>query len=133
MAADITFKSWVLEPGNYRLVQSIKNRIKELDVCAGALRTWADFYTLWEQSVERQEESKALFKPIFDLFPPTRERGATERQLLLYRGQTTVLQEPASNAAKLITYRGRQHLSQKTVSEAEKPKKARYYRGALVQ
>ena len=101
------------------------------------IQSWPDLYLMWETSVALCEESSNLFKPIFDVIPPTSARGATERQLRLYRGHSTHLEEPKYTGPKQLTYRGHKQLS--TVAEEtpntcpDAPKaKARYYRGARI-
>lgn len=136
-AAAIPFNSWVVQPGNHRLLLRIKDKLcsfLEKDV---EIRSWADVYGLFEESFQKNEKSKKWFQPLFVVQPPTSKSGASPHQIRLYRGafvDPSVLQNPDPSRSKQITYRGQTMTVEAKPQEqlAAAPKKPRMYRGVRI-
>lgn len=138
----IPFGSWVIQPGNHRLLLQIKNKLSPFLQKDIEIKSWQDVYELFEESFNKNEKSKALFQPIFNAQPPSAKTGASQSQIRLYRGafvDPDALTQPDPTKDKTITYRGRQIVvkakpTDSANSAAEKPKttSARYYRGVKI-
>lgn len=138
MSEALTFKSWLTQPGNHRQLQGIKASVQDLLKRKIDIRSWPDLYQVFEETIEVAEPKRGLFDPIFKLHPPSIARGATEKQVVLYRGalhNPSALPQSQSKQAT-ITYRGNTIVKEKGASETateKKPGKARYYRGVKIE
>jgi len=138
MTEVLDFKSWQLKPGNYRLLKEVQVKIKLILPDFYPARTWSDLYDAFEKSVEKSYSNRDLFDTIFDTCPPKAEKGATERQLRIYRGATPkpdLIQEP-STGQYTVTYRGKEvEKVRDDIIESSDSKNAspRYYRGVRIK
>ena len=142
----VPFSSWVIQPGNHRLLLQIKNKLSAFLNKDIEIKSWTDVYELFEESFEKNEQSKALFQPIFNVQPPLAKTGASQAQIRLYRGafvdpDALTQADPAKD--KTITYRGQQIVvkgkssggsdTNSQTSEEPKKGKVRYYRGVKIE
>lgn len=139
MGASIEFNRWLVQPGNHRQLQGLRGKLQKILERNIEIHSWMDLYGVFEESVTKNENSRALFGSVFDVCPPTEESGATKKQIMLYRGATVneeVLR--TERHTKTVIYRG-QKIERTVDVEKEKPaasqsdKPARYYRGALIK
>lgn len=143
MANSIAFTSWLLQPGNHRQLRTIRNTLQPLLKRKLEFSSWADVYTVFEESVEASDDNREIFDPVFAECPPCEELGATPKQIGLYRGATYNPEAlPIAKAETItVTYRGqviekrRVALSTSECDGVDSTIKAdapRYYRGARV-
>ena len=143
MSQTIVFKSWLIQPGNHRLLNSISETLRSVLHRNVSIQSWPDLYTAFEESVEVSESNREVFEPVFKAIPPTEELGATPKQVRLYRGARVNPDAVPSASAETITvtYRGQVIEKRRTAEETsavqekapdQTATKARYYRGAKI-
>lgn len=141
MAETIEFNQWLVQPGNHRLLTLIRKKLQPLLSRAINIESWPDLYMAFEESVDKNEQNREIFQPVFEQYPPTPETGATTRQMILYRGAIANPDAlPQARAETIeVTYRGRtitKNRSEASQSHDNPGKlqggKPRYYRGARI-
>ena len=134
---DTTFKTWLIQPGNHRRLQTIRRKMSVILGETVEVTSWSDLYRLFEIAMTRDDGHRQWFEPIFEQIPPSEAWGATARQVRLYRGARLSGEADSSRQEgpdRTITYRGRVVRQSGGNAEDNEPTsaRARYYRGAKV-
>ncbi|GAB1257933.1 hypothetical protein NBRC116494_24350 [Aurantivibrio plasticivorans] len=137
MTQATTFKSWLIQPGHHRELKSICSKAKNILQKNIAVQSWQDLYGYFEETVDVDDTHRTIFDPIFKKHPPTKENGATDRQMKIYRGAKPVeIEEPEQKEETRVTYRGQAIIKKRSESRdtalETTARKQRYYRGARV-
>lgn len=143
MAESMIYTSWLVQPGNHRLMKTVREKLRAILQKNVNIQSWSDLYQAFEESVEVSESNRDLFTPVFETCPPSEELGATPKQIRLYRGaQVNPDELPQSTAESVtVTYRGQvieksrkagEDTDAKKNDSAESTSKPRYYRGARI-
>lgn len=91
---DTHLRQWLLQPGNHRILRELSNAIKTYIDEDLRIDSWSALYRYFELVTRKQHSARALFDPLFNKMPPCPKLGATQQQLMLYRGA-----KPISTAA----------------------------------
>jgi len=150
---DQHFRNWLLQPGHHRHVLTLKSSVKDILGLDIKFHSWSEIYRSFELATSHSETSLSAFFNIFEIEPPTIEKGATKHQLMLYRGArsskgaTVPTPSDQEYKDKKVIYRGgtvastqhkqsnhnvpAQDLSSEAVKSTNKAK--RFYRGVEVK
>jgi len=84
MATD-TFESWLLIPGNHRIMLQLKKQVAAITNKPIKIDSWRTLYEYFEVLLGLDIAYAKFFTTIFSTHPPSPEKGATSVQMQLFK------------------------------------------------
>lgn len=86
--ASETFESWLLIPGNHRVILDLKKQLTEILNKPIKIDSWRTLYEYFEMVLKLDLSKVKIFESIFLTHPPTIESGASDAQEKLFEQYT---------------------------------------------
>ncbi|BCE00532.1 hypothetical protein [Marinicellulosiphila megalodicopiae] len=89
--ANETFESWLLIPGNHRIILQLKKQVSVILNKPAKIDSWRSLYEYYEVVLDQGLTHAQIFTPVFFSHPPSIELGATFEQVDLYQQVISVV------------------------------------------
>ena len=84
-----TFETWLLIPGNHRIILQVKKQITKILNKPIKIDSWRALYEYFEIILNFDLSKVNIFTNIFAIHPPRLENGATNSQIELFEQYST--------------------------------------------